>query len=65
MAVLMGVFFFAVGVKGKRFVLLNSEIMIYQLFGGVCGQVIDIKIYVEWILKIKNRINKILLERIG
>uniref|UniRef100_A0A7C5V1X9 ATP-dependent Clp protease proteolytic subunit n=1 Tax=Caldicellulosiruptor owensensis TaxID=55205 RepID=A0A7C5V1X9_9FIRM len=65
MAASMGAFLLAAGTKGKRFALPNSEIMIHQPLGGVRGQATDIKIHAEWILKIKNRINKILSERTG
>ncbi|ADL41975.1 ATP-dependent Clp protease, proteolytic subunit ClpP [Caldicellulosiruptor obsidiansis OB47] len=65
MAASMGAFLLAAGAKGKRFALPNSEIMIHQPLGGVRGQATDIKIHAEWILKIKNRINKILSERTG
>lgn len=65
LAASMGAFLLAAGAKGKRFALPNSEIMIHQPLGGVRGQATDIKIHAEWILKIKNRINKILSERTG
>lgn len=65
MAASMGAFLLAAGTKGKRFALPNSEIMIHQPIGGVRGQATDIKIHAEWILKIKQRINKILSERTG
>jgi len=61
----MGAFLLAAGAKGKRFALPNSEIMIHQPLGGARGQATDIKIHAEWIIKIKNRINKILSERTG
>lgn len=63
MAASMGAFLLAAGAKGKRFALPNSEIMIHQPIGGVRGQATDIKIHAEWILKIKQRINRILAER--
>ena len=50
----------AAGKKGKRFALPNSEIMIHQVMGGAEGQASDIKIRAEHILKIKDRMNKIL-----
>ncbi|WAM34362.1 ATP-dependent Clp endopeptidase proteolytic subunit ClpP [Caldicellulosiruptor morganii] len=65
MAASMGAFLLAAGAKGKRFALPNSEIMIHQPIGGVRGQATDIKIHAEWILKIKQRINRILAERTG
>ena len=65
MAASMGAFFFIVGAKGKRFALPNSEIMIHQPLGGAKGQATDIEIHAKWILKIKERLNKILSERTG
>ncbi|HEY5584073.1 MAG TPA: ATP-dependent Clp endopeptidase proteolytic subunit ClpP [Ruminiclostridium sp.] len=65
MAASMGAFLLAAGAKGKRFVLPNSEIMIHQPLGGAKGQATDIKIQAEQILKIKDKLNKILCERTG
>ena len=61
----MGAFLLSSGKKGKRFSLPNSEIMIHQPLGGVQGQASDIKIQAEQILKIKNKLNKILAENTG
>ncbi|MDK2801158.1 MAG: ATP-dependent Clp protease, protease subunit [Clostridiales bacterium] len=65
MAASMGAFLLTAGAKGKRFALPNSEIMIHQPLGGARGQAADIKIHAEHILKMKDRINKILSERTG
>ncbi|HOQ37241.1 MAG TPA: ATP-dependent Clp endopeptidase proteolytic subunit ClpP [Acetivibrio sp.] len=65
MAASMGAFLLAAGAKGKRFALPNSEIMIHQPLGGARGQATDIKIHAEQIIKIKNKLNKILSERTG
>lgn len=65
MAASMGAFLLAAGAKGKRISLPNSEIMIHQPLGGVRGQATDIKIQAEQILKIKDKLNKILSERTG
>ena len=65
MAASMGAFLLAGGAKGKRFALPNSEIMIHQPLGGAKGQATDIEIHAKWILKIKERLNKILSERTG
>lgn len=53
------------GAKGKRFSLPNSNIMIHQPSGGAQGQASDIQIQAEQILKIKNRLNKILADNTG
>lgn len=65
MAASMGAFLLAAGAKGKRFALPNSEIMIHQPLGGAQGQATDIKIRTEWLLKIKDKINRILSEKTG
>ncbi|HNU81311.1 MAG TPA: ATP-dependent Clp endopeptidase proteolytic subunit ClpP [bacterium] len=55
----------AAGAKGKRLALPNSEIMIHQVMGGAEGQASDIKIRAEHILKIKDKMNKILAQHTG
>lgn len=55
----------AAGAKGKRFGLPNSEVMIHQVMGGAEGQASDIKIRAEHILKIKDRMNRILATHTG
>jgi ATP-dependent Clp protease protease subunit len=65
MAASMGSFLLMAGAKGKRFGLPNCEVMIHQPLGGVRGQATDIKIHADWILKTKEKINKIYAERTG
>ncbi len=65
LAASMGAFLLAAGEKGKRYALPNSEIMIHQPLGGVQGQASDIKIHADWILKTKEKLNRILSERTG
>lgn len=65
MAASMGAFLLAGGAKGKRFALPNAEIMIHQPSGGAKGQVSDIKIAADHILKNKRNLNKILAENTG
>ncbi|MBE5822377.1 MAG: ATP-dependent Clp endopeptidase proteolytic subunit ClpP [Clostridiales bacterium] len=65
LAASMGAFLLAAGEKGKRFALPNSEIMIHQPLGGAQGQASDVKIRTEWLLKTKEKLNKILSERTG
>ena len=59
----MGAFLLLSGTKGKRYSLENSEIMIHQPLGGVKGQATEIKIVAERILKIKNKLNKIISKK--
>lgn len=65
MAASMGAFLLSAGAKGKRFALPNSEIMIHQPLGGMQGQASDIKIHAEHILRIKEKMNRILAEQTG
>ena len=65
MAASMGAFLLAGGAKGKRYALPNSEIMIHQPSGGAKGQATEIRIVAENILKIKERLNRILSENTG
>ena len=65
MAASMGAFLLSSGKKGKRFALPNSEIMIHQPLGGAQGQASDIKIQADHILKIKEKLNRILSENTG
>jgi ATP-dependent Clp protease, protease subunit len=59
----MGAFLLAAGTPGKRFALPNAEIMIHQPRGGAQGQASDIRIAAEHILRMRERLNKILSER--
>ena len=58
----MGAVLLAAGAKDKRFALPNSEVMIHQVMGGMEGQASDIKIRAERILRIKDRLNQILVK---
>ena len=53
------------GQKGLRYALPNSEVMIHQPLGGAQGQATEIKIAAERILKLKEKINRILSENTG
>ena len=53
------------GKKGKRFSLPNADILLHQVMGGVEGQAIDVEIAARQILKIKERINQILVKHTG
>ena len=61
----MGAFLLAAGTKGKRIALPNSEILIHQPLGGVKGQASDIKIHADWIIKTKDKLNRLLSEFTG
>ena len=65
MAASMGAVLLAAGAKGKRFSLPNSEILIHQVMGGFEGQASDIKIHSEHILRVREKLNKILAKHTG
>lgn len=65
MAASMGAFLLSSGTKGKRFALPNAEIMIHQPMGGAQGQATDMKIHTDWVLKTRDKLNRILSENTG
>ena len=58
----MGAVLLAAGTKGKRYSLPNSRILIHQPMGGFQGQASDIEIQAKEILRMKDRLNQILVE---
>jgi len=65
MAASMAAFLLSSGKKGKRFILPNAEVMIHQPLGGAQGQATEIKIAAERILKMRDKLNKILAKNTG
>ena len=65
MAASMGAFLLSSGAKDKRLALPNAEIMIHQPSGGAQGQASDIKIHADWVLKTREKLNRILAENTG
>lgn len=63
----MGAFLLSAGVKGKRFALPNSRIMIHQplISGGLGGQASDIEIHARELIKIKQKLNELLAKHTG
>jgi ATP-dependent Clp protease protease subunit len=61
----MGAFLLANGAKGKRLALPNSEVMIHQPLGGAQGQAADIEISAQRIIRLRNKINRILTQQSG
>jgi len=55
----------AAGEKGKRFALPNSEILLHQVMGGVTGEAVEIEITAKQIVKIKDKLNRILAKHTG
>jgi len=62
MAASMAATLLSAGARGKRFALPNAEILLHQIMGGAEGQASDIAIRAGQILKVKDRLNKILAE---
>jgi ATP-dependent Clp protease protease subunit len=65
MAASGGAILLAGGTKGKRFALPHSKIMVHQPWGQVGGQVSDIEIQANEILKDRHRLNQILANHTG
>ena len=61
----MGSFLLTAGAEGKRFCLPNSRTMIHQPSGGAQGQATDIHSQSQEILKIKDRLNKLMAHHTG
>lgn len=61
----MGAILLTSGAKGKRYSLPNANILIHQPLGGAQGQATEIHIVAEQILKIRDRLNKILVDTTG
>ena len=60
MAASMAAFLLSSGEKGMRYILPNGEVMIHQPLGGAQGQATEIKIAAERILKLKEKLNKLM-----
>ena len=65
MAASMGAFLLSSGTKGKRIALPNAEIMIHQPLGGYQGQATDMEIHTQHILRIKEKLTRIIAENSG
>ncbi len=61
----MGATILAAGAKGKRFALPNAQILLHQVAGGVSGEAVEIEITAKQIVKIKEKLNKILAKHTG
>lgn len=68
MAASMGAVLLTCGEKGKRFATPNAEILIHQPLiagGGISGQTTEIKIHADHMIKIREKLNKLLSEKTG
>ena len=65
LAASMGAMLLAAGTKGKRYALPNSDIMIHQVSGGARGTASDVERTVDFMYKLKRRLNRILAHHTG
>ena len=65
MAASMGAVLLCAGTKGKRYALPNSDIMIHQVSGGAQGQASDVERQVEFMFKLKRRLEAIIGHHTG
>ncbi len=65
LAASMGAVLLCAGTKGKRYALPNSDIMIHQVSGGAHGPASDVERQVEFMFKLKKRLNGILAMHTG
>ncbi len=61
----MAAILLAAGEKGKRFALPHARIMLHQPMGGFQGQATDVDIQAREILRMREELNQILVERTG
>jgi ATP-dependent Clp protease protease subunit len=61
----MGAVLLTGGEKGMRFALPNSRVLIHQPLGGASGQASDIDIQAREILKLREKLNEILVRHSG
>jgi ATP-dependent Clp protease protease subunit len=61
----MGAVLLAAGAKGKRYALPHSRIMMHQPWGGMQGTASDISIHAKEILRLKERLESILVKHTG
>ena len=60
-----GAILLAGGTAGKRYILPHAKVMIHQPYGQVGGQVSDIEIQADEIIKTREVLNKVLSEHTG
>jgi ATP-dependent Clp protease protease subunit len=65
MAASMGAVLLCAGTKGKRHALPNAHVMIHQVSGGAQGTASDVERTVEFMYRLKHRLNEIIAEHTG
>jgi ATP-dependent Clp protease protease subunit len=61
----MGALLLTGGAKGKRFALPHARMMVHQPLGGFQGQATDIEIHAREILRVRERLNDVLVKHTG
>jgi ATP-dependent Clp protease protease subunit len=61
----MGAMLLTAGAAGKRFALPNARIMIHQPLAGMEGTATELEIHARELLKMKRRMNELLLKHTG
>ena len=61
----MGALLLAAGAPGKRLSLPHARIMIHQPSGGFGGQASDIELHAKEIMRLKAKLNEILMKHTG
>ena len=61
----MGAVLLLAGAKGKRYALPSSRIMLHQPLGGVRGQATDIEIQAKEILRMRAKLNELIVKHTG
>jgi ATP-dependent Clp protease protease subunit len=61
----MGATLLAAGAPKKRFALPNAEVLLHQVAGGISGEAVEIEITAKQIVKIKEKLNRILAKHTG
>lgn len=60
-----GAILLAAGTKGKRYALPNAEALLHQVMGKTSGQAVDVEIWTKHIMKVKDKLNRILAKHTG
>ncbi len=61
----MGAVLLAAGAKGRRYALPHARVMLHQPWGGMEGTAADINIHAREIIKVKDRLEQILVKHTG
>lgn len=65
MAASMGTVLLAAGTSGKRYALPSATLHIHQPMSGMSGQAVDLEIHAKEVLRLRERINQILVKHTG